>query len=333
MTLEEDPNYGFALGRVRSLEKDLLGSSEYDLLVRTADASEFTAAVAETSYARHFSQGRASGGVESALARAVQENDDFFAKYCLDPWLLDFVRLRTDALNLKLLAKQKLARTEPEPGSLVKVGTLGQDALRRITAGSGGAAHPWAEAAWAAATDLQGTLPDPSAVDAIIDRALQSEQIRVVCKSRFLLGYLELYADTENIRTMLRARVLGEGRELLQLAYLAGGATTKQELAALLEREWSEVAAHFSAGPLRDYVAAGIAGLERSRSLLAMEKVGRELKLAYLRRSKYSVFGHEPLVAFYLLRENELTNIRQLWSAKVAGLPEDKTRELVAYVS
>jgi len=37
-------------------------------------------------------------------------------------------------------------------------------------------------------------------------------------------------------------------------------------------------------------------------------------------------------VAFFLLRENELRNVRLLYAAKLAGIADEETRDLVAYV-
>ncbi|MEO0078538.1 MAG: V-type ATPase subunit [candidate division WOR-3 bacterium] len=333
LRLNDDPDYGFAIGRVRARERELLGSSEYELLVRAADASGFLAALLETSYSSYFGQDRATEGIEPKLARALEENDSFFTKHCEKSWLLDFVRLRTDCLNLKVLAKRRSSGAELESQPLARTGTISREALRQIVEAPDRAEPRWAAEAWARATDTRDGQHAPSTIDAIFDRACYKEQLRVVRRSEFLSGYLGLCADVENIRTLIRVRVLGEGREMLKVAFVDGGTVHEEELAALVETEWAEVAAHFGSGRFRDYVAAAIAGLERARSLRTMERIGRELKLAYLRRSRYAVFGHEPLVTFYLLRENEVTNIRLLWAAKIVGLPENEARELVAYVA
>jgi vacuolar-type H+-ATPase subunit C/Vma6 len=62
-----------------------------------------------------------------------------------------------------------------------------------------------------------------------------------------------------------------------------------------------------------------------------MERLGRELELRYLRQTRYATFGHEPLVTFHMMQQNELRNLRQLHAAKVAGLAPEVVQELVAY--
>jgi vacuolar-type H+-ATPase subunit C/Vma6 len=37
-------------------------------------------------------------------------------------------------------------------------------------------------------------------------------------------------------------------------------------------------------------------------------------------------------VTFHVLRENELRNLRLLYAAKLAGLGDEETRDLIAYV-
>jgi vacuolar-type H+-ATPase subunit C/Vma6 len=64
-----------------------------------------------------------------------------------------------------------------------------------------------------------------------------------------------------------------------------------------------------------------------------MEKLGREMELAYLRGARHAVFGHEPVVAFHLLWENEIRNVRGLCAGKRAGLAEADLRDFIAYAS
>lgn len=329
----EDPDYGFAVGRVRAQERELLGPPEYDRLLRAADEADFMSALTETTYARFLDQSREPETLEATLSRVRRDNLRFLADYCPDQWLPDLVQLKTDAFNLKVLAKRKLAGAAPAVEAVVDTGVLGSAILERLAAGARDVEPQWAARAWTSATNIGEEQADPSVVDSVFDQAAQREQLRLAQNSRFMLGYLGLSADTENIRTFMRARVLGEGGELLERAFLPGGAVSAQELAALVRSDWSDVRSHFATTEFREFVETGISGLEQKRSFRNMERNGREMRLAYLRRSRYSVFGHEPLVTFYLLRDNEVTNIRQVKAAKVAGLSEAETRELVAYVA
>ncbi len=329
----EDPEYGFAVGRVRAQEKELLGLPEYDRLLRTADEAEFMAALNETSYARFLGQSREPETFDSMLTRVRTENFRFLTDCSPEQWLIQFVQLKTDGFNLKLLAKQQLAGARPEPKTLSDTGVLAGAALEQIVAGGPDVEPEWAVAAWNSAIRLYEEQQDPSVIDNVLDQAIQREQLRRAERSRFLLGYLGLCADIDNIRTLFRMRVLGENEELLKRTFLPGGAWTMPELVTLAASAWGDVRSYFAPTEFRELVEAGISGLEQHRSLLSMERIGRELKLAYLRRSRYSVFGPEPLVTFYLLRDNEVTNLRQIRAAKVAGLTQTEARELVAYVA
>jgi vacuolar-type H+-ATPase subunit C/Vma6 len=83
--------------------------------------------------------------------------------------------------------------------------------------------------------------------------------------------------------------------------------------------------------PYARLVEDGVTGV-RQGSMLRLERLAREHKLTYLHGSRYMTFGYEPLLTYYLFRENEITNLRQLNAAKEAGLDEALCREMVALV-
>ena len=92
--LSENPEYGFAVGRVRALETDLLERARYERLVWSPGVREFAAALAETAYSRFLEGGAAD--VPQALDKTTAENVAFLAQYALNRWLLD---LRDAALS------------------------------------------------------------------------------------------------------------------------------------------------------------------------------------------------------------------------------------------
>ncbi len=82
----------------------------------------------------------------------------------------------------------------------------------------------------------------------------------------------------------------------------------------------------------RDYLDLGGPAAAGRHAFVRMERHGREMELRFLRQTRYATFGYEPLVAFFLMSENELRNLRLLYAAKLAGLADDEARNLVACV-
>jgi V/A-type H+-transporting ATPase subunit C len=317
MRLSENPEYGFAIGRVRSMEAALLDRARYDRLVRARSPEEFLPVLAETAYG-HFLEG--DGGrkarLPEALRRAADEDRAFIAEYAVDMWLLELLRLSPDILRLKIEIKQHLAGSGPVP----QVTTALPDRVR-------------AAAETMVGDEKKGI--DPARVDIVLDQLQQETALELCRPSQFMTGYYSLHADLENLRTLVRGKATdgATGKApAVDGAMLAGGTLAVTLITGLAAEEWDEIVGRFGATPYRGYVDDGVAYLRVKQSLTRMERLGREMELAFLRQSRYAVFGHEPLVTFFLLRASEQRNLAQLYAARVAGLPEDEAQELVAFV-
>lgn len=328
--LSENPAYGFAVGRVRALEGALLGRAQYDRLVRAGGVDEFSAALGDVGYGRFFDGAPAAPGVEAALSAALAEYAAFFEQYALDPWLTRLFRLPVDIENLKSALKARRADVAvPQP---VAGGNLSAAQVAGLVAGE---RPPAVEPAVAASLrPLLGELDvvDPVQIDAALDRLEHELSVAAAGPSLFLLGLFGLHADLENARTAARLKAAGEPAAAIDEFALSGGRVGAAQLRQVIAGDW-DAFAHAFAGNAAGYVVEdGAARFAATGSLLHWERLGREAELAYLRRSRYAVFGHEPLVTFHYFRLNELRNLRGLYAAHRAGLGVETAQELVAYV-
>jgi V/A-type H+-transporting ATPase subunit C len=332
--LSEDPKYGFAIGRVRALEPGLMDRSRYERFIRARSGEEFVAAVAETAYAKFFEGGTVA--VTQAFDRAAQENAAFLSAYALDEWLVQFFWTPVKFRRIKTTFKSALSEASGEDKDKTDSPAL-----------SGFGAAEWsarvdqvlAEGKEAFARDR-----NPAAADVALDRLMQEIELQIASRSQFLSGYLGLHADIENLHTLVRLKV-GGGEDKnsageMEAAFLPGGTLTLAGLLTALPQPWPAVTELLGKVPpygvgnesFHDYLEQGRIAVAEKRSFTRMERLGRELELRYLRQTRYATFGHEPLVTFFLLRENELRNLRLLYAAKLAGRAVEETQDLVAYV-
>jgi V/A-type H+-transporting ATPase subunit C len=326
--LSEDPKYGFAIGRVRALEPALMDRPRYERLVRAKGGGEFAAALAETAYGRFLEGGEA--GVTRALDGAAKDNSDFFSAYALDEWLVRLFSIPAAFRSLKAAVKDALSQGKSDitlPGEL---GAMPQRPLIAKVVGD--------------CIQAFSRGRNPAAVDTALDRLLQQLEMQVASASEFVTGYLGLHADTENLRTLVRVKANEDvDKDLageMEAAFLEGGTLTLASLLSALPQPWEAILDLLAKAPpygvgsegFREYLDQGRAALTDRRSFVRMERLGREAELRYLRQTRYATFGYEPLVAFFLFRENELRNLRLVYAAKLAGRAIEETQDLVAYV-
>ncbi len=325
--LSEDPKYGFAVGRIRALEPALMDRARYERFIRSRSGGDFVAALAESTYGRHLEAG--SAGVAQALDAAAKENVEFFSAYALDDWLLRLFSLPVAFRNLRTAVKAALARGENAIAIPKEVEGMPLEQHINETVRATFAAF---------ATDR-----DAAEVDMALDRLAQRVQLEAARPSEFMTGYFGLHADTENLRTLARLKLSDapekEQAGEMRAAFLEGGALAPASLLSALPQPWEAIVDLLGKAPplgagseeYREFLGNGRAAADR-RSFIRLERLGRELELRYLRQTRYATFGYEPLVTFFLLRENELRNLRLLYAAKLTGVAEEEAQELVAYV-
>jgi V/A-type H+-transporting ATPase subunit C len=326
--LSEDSKYGFAIGRVRALEVMLLDRPRYERLVRTRGGDEFAAALAETAHGRFLEGGAA--GVPRALDEAARDNSGFLAAYALDGWLVRLFSLPAAFRSLKTAVKQALSQGKDDTALPQEIQALPESQHIAKVVG---------DAMQAFSRDK-----NPAAVDAAVDRIQQQVELQVANSSEFVTGYFRLHADIENLRTLVRVKAKEDVDKNLagemEAAFLDGGKLTLASFLSALLQPWDAILDLLAKAPpigagseeFHDFLEQGRVALTDRRSFVRMERLGREAELRYLRQTRYATFGHEPLVTFFLLRENELRNLRLVYAAKLAGRAIEETQDLVAYV-
>lgn len=336
--MSEDTRYGFTNGRVRALETLLLDRGRYDRLIRTGSRVELRTALVDTSYGRYLSGEGTALDLEQTFSLAAADNFSFLARYCLDDWLLTLFRLGQKLCGVKSELKELVSKTRgsPDPRHEQQVRNEEQKGLFPAADALLAARFPWAQKLIGAVlADYREAevWQDPTVIDFVLDRLEQKMALMLVRPSLFLTDLYSLHADIENLIAFVRVRAHEKEPRILRQAFLPGGSIPLSCLAGLLSEDWDAVTARFRLTPYRRFVQDGISQVVAHGSLLRIEQLGREMQLQHLRQARYVTFGYEPLVAYYLFRENEFTNLRQLSAAKRAGMAQAECQHLIAYVA
>lgn len=325
--LSENPAYGFAVGRVRSLETLLLGRSRYEQLVQCRDTDAFLSVLHETNYGRYLDQ---SQSFDQAVQLAQIDYTEFLCQNAVDPWLERYFRLPVDIVNIKRLVKASLGgdRVTPLPGGSWSDSVLAQAVRGEQTAGDAGRAALLVAELLTARDDRPGGYE----IDIAFDRLEQELALATVRASDFLVGLLRLRADLTNVLMVARLKRFGAVASAIEQVMLPGGTLDRRQLQAAFAADWELLPGVLGDCAAAGVAAEGIAWYRSEGSFLRWERLSREAELRWLAAARYAVFGHEPLAAFHLYRLNELRNLRGIFAAVRTGQTPALTRELVAYV-
>ncbi|MGQ9708565.1 MAG: V-type ATPase subunit [bacterium] len=322
----ESLDYSFAIGRLRALEVSFLDRLRYERLIRTENVREFLSILSESRYGQ-FHPEENINNPEVWFRRVQEENLQFCLQYAFDDWLRRLLQLPVEMHNLKVALKSRLGQG-PFPVEKWELTVSGQ---YRRKAGKFPRIAAVIDNGVQEAFQRAKMENDPSMIDVVLDRVEQEVALNLSTGQEYALGFYRLFADVVNVQTVVRLKQLGEDARILEQAFLPGGRLPKDLLVPLIKAEGEAIEAVLGSTAYGQLLWIGLKASAEKGSLLPMERRGRELLIEYVNAARYVALGYEPLFRFSRLLDNELTNLRLLYSAKVSGLESERCQELVVY--
>ncbi len=310
--------YGFAVGKVRVLETRIFGAGTYERLVDAPTFAEQKRILSDTVYGRYLEGAENADDVETGLEAALDDFYRFLAEASLPEPVVRFFRVRYDYANLRAALKAKALRV-PAEDMLVGLGTVPAEAflgpLERLP-------EFLADVAASLAGDEERAVTVEE-IDAVVERAAFEDLAKTarVSKSRALKDLSRLMIDVANARAAIRAR--RQERPVAELAegLFRGGSLKTDAIVesyALPFREFVETIAAMPA--LKGVDAAALA------DAASLDVVLDNLVSRFLRHARAVQFGPEPVIAYVMAREAEVTAVRTLLIGRLAGLDREALR-------
>ena len=174
--------------------------------------------------------------------------------------------------------------------------------------------------------------PGPTGEDAYLQQLIDSAQAEYNLKqarrlnSIFLLSLFRTQIDLTNIRTMLRlkfteseSRTKTAGAEALLVrdnVFLKGGFIELERFRQGVDIGYEALAPLFFVTPYYEIVQAGASYLASDKSFLRAEQQCAEFLTGYLMTTIQITAGPQPIIAFLLMKENEIRTVRLILTAK-----------------
>lgn len=161
---------------------------------------------------------------------------------------------------------------------------------------------------------------NPQLADFILDKAYFSELLDIADKTgnEFIKGYVKTLIDSANMRSALRAILMGKKDEVLSKALAAGGSIDVDAILA-------DVDTREDLG--RAYASTAFSKAAEADSITKFELEADNAVLAYLADSMYVSFGPEVVLSYLAAIENEIMAIRIILTGKLMGIDPQLLRE------
>ena len=328
-------SYAYAMGRIRAVERKMLGRNHFDRMIETGSAEDAYRILREAGYGGAESESLfPARDYERLLDTENEKLSEFITEISPEPRLLSIFLLRYDYHNLKVLLKTEFSGAVNEP-SLSRSGVMEPEKLAGIIRDKTLYSLPAPMASGvrdAQSAFLQSAsigAPDPQVIDIRLDRAMHvhmSGEAGIV-GNRFMENLIKIYIDLANINAFLRTRSMGKDIEFLREALIPGGTVSH----SVYERFFGDsIDGFISTMQNTDYsplCGQGLLSYQTAGQLTIFELDADNYVNSYIKKAKLYPGGLEVIAAYYIARQAEFKNIRIVMVGKVNGIAQDVIRE------
>jgi len=314
----DDWRYTFETAQVRALEMQMLSPAA---LLDMANAENFDQAadlLSATEYAlpqtsRNFAE------MENILLARRSAVRELFAEMIIDKPIVELFKARDDFANLRLVVRRTLTE-KPLGTDYSSDGNFPPEQFEQVFEEEDYELFPdyMAEAVERAVLAYYQN-KDIRRIDYAIDQLQAEYNLKIArrLKSIFLLGLFRIQLDLTNIRTMLRLKFT-ESEETN--VFLKGGFIELERLKGGLDVGYEAAGPLFFVTPYHRVVEAGASYLMSDKSFLRAEQQCAEFLTGFLKSTIQITAGPQPIIAFLLMKENEIRNVRLILTAKKNNL-------------
>jgi V/A-type H+-transporting ATPase subunit C len=315
--------YGFAVGKIRVLETRVIDRGALERLLDANTFAEQKRLLSETPYGRFLEGAETPEAVERSLDEALESWFRFLDEAELPAEVSNFFLVQYDYNNLRAAAKARVLGA-PLTGLLTGHGAV---PIEAFSADLGALPEALGEVARSLpdmeSEDAPALAEALLAVDDAVDRGMFAEMLRLAkaSRSRFLMQYTQLRIDLANVRTLVRGSIAGLSAARVTGSLIDGGTIDLKTMKLLAGSSSSDIVAALRARPeLRSLPDVDLADPD------VLDVAVESLALAAIERGRRGPIGPEPVIAYVLARQVEVSLLRVLLLGQLAGTDPETLR-------
>ncbi|MDL2217331.1 V-type ATPase subunit [Christensenellaceae bacterium OttesenSCG-928-M15] len=319
-------SYIYAVARIRALETGLIGK---DRMHRLSEGTldDVVRMLVETGYG-DMPEATADD-CETMIARELTKANKLMQEVTPEQAVTDLFLMKADIHNLKVLLKARLLGNKEEP-LLLEGGLYQTDLL--VTAVRDRNYRSLPKALKEELNTLEKTLQvkeNPQQISVALDRAyhLHAREVLKKHKNEFAGKYFNALADFDNVNALLRIRSMGGTKENLHEVLLPVGDVTHSAILSAFDQPFETMSKQLSTGAAGGAIALGFEEVQRTGQNSAMEKARDNHLMRLIKKGKYDMDSLQPVLGYYLAREQEAKCVRLIVTAKRNDLPEQVITE------
>ena len=315
---EDDWRYAFQTAQVRALETRMLSAATLRDMANAEDFEQAADLLASSDYALPHG-GRNFAEIENTLQTRRSAVRMLFEDLMIDKSAVELFKSRNDFANLRLALRRVLTE-KPIGADYSSDGNVSPEVLEQVLGEENYGLFPdYMTEATEQAVLAYYENKDIRRIDYAIDRLQAEYNLRKAhqLESLFLIGLFRIQIDLANIRTMLRLKFTeSEYRDV----FLKGGFIELGRLERAVDAGYESQGQLFFSLPYHRLVETGSGYLASDESFLKLEKQCENYLTGFLKTTAQVTAGPQPVIAYLLMKEIEIRNVRLILTAKKNSL-------------
>lgn len=314
MTLYRETSYAYAVGRIRVAETRMLRRPDLERMIEARSVEDILRMLQDRGYPESRDYEEVLKGEARNLYRYVREITP-------DPAWIVLFQHENDCHNFKVLLKEEFS-CAGDGKNLVENSIHTPDRIRDMIGNRAFPEYPATlQRGILESAELFSKTRDPQMIDIVIDNAYSTYFYQETASSRipFLKQYADMIIDTGNIKAFFRIKKSMEDLDLLMRVLVDAGSIRHQEYVELFDQPLEAFQERLRHSPYSALAEFGEAAV--------LEKECENLVMGFLRKTRYKVFGLEPIVGYLHGKLTEIRNVRIIIVGNINGLDSESVRE------
>jgi V/A-type H+-transporting ATPase subunit C len=321
--------YLYSVTRIRALETKLLDKARIERMIEAGSAEEVIKILVETEYGSSISEMKDIYDYETVLSKELSKTYELLREISPVPELTNLFALRYDIHNLKTLLKSSYLDEENDQ-LLSDIGNIPVQHLKKmIKEKDFSDLDPIIRERVEQVVGEFTVDPDPQLIDVALDNCLYELMYKTARdnKNSFLMDYISTQIDLINIKSLVRVKAMGYGRDFLKKVILNNGKLDYAFFNDIFDESLETLIDKLAFKDYGKVVEEGISNYVKTKSLTKFEKLSDDFIFELVKKGKYVAFGIEPLIGYLMARENEVKIIRMIMVGKINEIPNELIRE------
>ena len=311
-----------ALSRIWVFETRLLDRTKIERMIEAPSAEEALKILNETEYSNILSKAKRVNDYENILSYELKRVYELMYELCPVKDVVDLMSVKYRYHNLKVLLKGKFLSKDlsnllidlgiedlKELKSIIDLDNF--DDLKGYTK----------KAVIEVVKDFEEN-KDPQKIDIIVDRYMFDEMkdIKKKLDYKFTDKLVLATIDLTNIRTLIRLKKQGQGREFAAKVLISGGAIDKDTLISIINETPENIITKLSTTIYSDIIKEGIESFKESNSASLLEKLSDNYIMDLMKGARLVTFGPDRILSYIYAKETEIKIIRIIMVGKLNNI-------------